>query len=101
MLDEYTSHKYFIVRFLSTASPWSLSSRGFCTKTPISKLSDDVDFDTFESIRKQPEVFVIDVREPSELNDLGTVPGAVNIPLGQVIEPFSNLSVRNPCITYS
>jgi hypothetical protein len=41
--------------------------------------SDDV-----MTLLEKGEVFFLDVREPSELEELGTLEGYVNIPLGQI-----------------
>jgi rhodanese-related sulfurtransferase len=37
-----------------------------------------------EKYLEKKDVFFLDVREPSEIKELGSVPGYVNIPLGQL-----------------
>ena len=46
----------------------------------VKQLTDD---EIREAVEKK-KVFLLDVREPKELESLGTVPGYVNIPLGQL-----------------
>ena len=42
-------------------------------------------------LEKPGEVFFLDVREPDEIKKLGTVPGYVNIPLGQLEKRVSEI----------
>ena len=41
----------------------------------------DVNYDQLVEILKNKKALVIDVRNPEELKDFGSIPGAVNIPL--------------------
>jgi hypothetical protein len=45
------------------------------------------------------EVFFLDVREPKELEDLGTLEGYVNIPLGQIEKRLSEIPKDKAIIT--
>lgn len=45
-------------------------------------------YEEFEAHRRRGS-FIVDVREPKELEQLGEVPGAVNIPLGYVEKAFA------------
>ncbi|TRY64020.1 hypothetical protein TCAL_05578 [Tigriopus californicus] len=47
------------------------------------------EFSQFEQMRKNKEAFIIDVREPEELTEHGSIPGTVNIPLGDLQEFFA------------
>ncbi len=45
------------------------------------------------------EVFFLDVREPKELEELGTLEGYVNIPLGQIEARLSEIPTDKAIIT--
>ncbi|XP_063700157.1 rhodanese domain-containing protein CG4456 isoform X1 [Culicoides brevitarsis] len=48
---------------------------------------------TYEEVKdlpNHPEKLLIDVREPSELQQTGVIPTSINIPLGDVATAFSN-----------
>ncbi|HET9703938.1 MAG TPA: rhodanese-like domain-containing protein [Vicinamibacterales bacterium] len=45
------------------------------------------------------EVFFLDVREPKELEDLGTLEGYVNIPLGQIEKRLNEIPKDKAIIT--
>jgi phage shock protein E len=49
---------------------------------------------------RQPETTLVDVREPFELS-MGNVPGAVNIPLGQIADRIEELrSLSKPLVLF-
>ena len=52
-------------------------------------LPDEVDFNRFETLRKEGKVAILDVREAQELAEVGEIPGCVNIPLGEIEAAFS------------
>ena len=56
--------------------------------------SDDV-----MALLEKGEVFFLDVREPSELEELGTLEGYVNIPLGQIEKRLSEIPRDKAVIT--
>ena len=56
--------------------------------------SDDV-----MALLEKGEVFFLDVREPKELEDLGTLEGYVNIPLGQIEKRLSEIPKDKAVIT--
>jgi rhodanese-related sulfurtransferase len=53
------------------------------------KLTDDELREYLE--KKDAKIFFLDVREPKEIEDLGSVAGYVNIPLGQLESRLSEL----------
>jgi rhodanese-related sulfurtransferase len=44
----------------------------------------EISAEQLEKYLKDKKVFFLDVREPDEIKQLGSVPGYVNIPLGQL-----------------
>ncbi len=56
--------------------------------------SDDV-----VALLEKGEVFFLDVREPKELEELGTLEGYVNIPLGQIESRLSEIPKDQAIIT--
>ena len=44
----------------------------------------DISTEQLEKYLKDKKVYFLDVREPDEVKQLGSVPGYVNIPLGQL-----------------
>jgi hypothetical protein len=56
--------------------------------------SDDV-----MALLEKGEVFFLDVREPKELEELGTLEGYVNIPLGQIEKRLSEIPKDKAVIT--
>ncbi len=56
--------------------------------------SDDV-----MTLLEKGEVFFLDVREPKELEELGTLEGYVNIPLGQIEARLSEIPKDKAVIT--
>jgi hypothetical protein len=56
--------------------------------------SDDV-----MALLEKGEVFFLDVREPKELEELGTLEGYVNIPLGQIEARLSEIPKDKAIIT--
>jgi rhodanese-related sulfurtransferase len=51
------------------------------------------------ALLEKGEVFFLDVREPKELEDLGTLEGYVNIPLGQIEKRLSEIPKDKAIIT--
>ena len=49
---------------------------------------------------KGDKLFYLDVREPKELEDLGTLKGFVNIPLSQVEARMSEIPKDRPVVVY-
>ena len=56
--------------------------------------SDDV-----MALLEKGEVFFLDVREPSELEELGTLEGYVNIPIGQIEKRIGEIPKDKAIIT--
>ncbi|KAL1506239.1 hypothetical protein ABEB36_005636 [Hypothenemus hampei] len=73
----------------------SISPRQFATTTEIPRENlEKVHFNEFKHLLNDKNVVVIDVREPEELKELGTLPKSINIPLGEVEEA---LKLSNEC----
>jgi rhodanese-related sulfurtransferase len=51
------------------------------------------------ALLEKGEVFFLDVREPKELEDLGTLEGYVNIPLGQIEKRLNEIPKDKAVIT--
>ncbi|XP_030641195.1 thiosulfate sulfurtransferase/rhodanese-like domain-containing protein 3 [Chanos chanos] len=54
-------------------------SRNFCDSN-----QNDMSYQRLKKMLATDEVVVIDVREPWELREYGSIPGSVNVPLGQL-----------------
>lgn len=52
-----------------------------------------------KALEKRDSVFFLDVREPDEIQKLGTIPGYVNIPLAQLEARLKELPKNKPIIT--
>ncbi|CRK95645.1 CLUMA_CG009103, isoform A [Clunio marinus] len=65
---------------------------------------DSIKIATYEEVKdlpNHPEKLLIDVREPTEISETGSIPTSINIPLGQVRRSFSDeLSDREFEILY-
>ena len=55
--------------------------------------------DEVMALLEKGEVFFLDVREPKELEDLGTLEGYVNIPLGQIEKRLKEIPKDKAIIT--
>jgi rhodanese-related sulfurtransferase len=44
-----------------------------------------------DQVREQSGAFVLDVREPAEIEKTGSLPGSINIPIGQLADRLSEL----------
>ncbi|XP_063906472.1 thiosulfate sulfurtransferase/rhodanese-like domain-containing protein 3 isoform X2 [Zophobas morio] len=55
-------------------------------------MSDEVTFDYVKSLENDKNVLLIDVREPSELEKTGRIPGSINIPLATLEDTLQNWS---------
>lgn len=51
-------------------------------------------------LQKEKDLLLVDVREPDELADTGFIPGAVNIPVGQVEKNLNSLPKTGKLIIY-
>ncbi len=52
-----------------------------------------------KALEKRDSVFFLDVREPDEIQKLGTLKGYVNIPLGQLESRLKEIPKNKPIIT--
>ena len=55
--------------------------------------------DEVMALLEKGQVFFLDVREPKELEDLGTLEGYVNIPLGQIEKRLNEIPKDKAIIT--
>ena len=55
--------------------------------------------DEVMTLLEKGQVFFLDVREPKELEDLGTLEGYVNIPLGQIEKRLNEIPKDKAIIT--
>jgi hypothetical protein len=58
-----------------------------------------VSADDLDRLLKEKKVFFLDVRDPKELEELGTLEGYVNIPLGQLEQRLNELPRDKAIIT--
>jgi len=58
-----------------------------------------MDSDDVFALVEKGEVFFLDVREPQELEELGTFEGYVNIPLGQIEKRLAEIPKNKAIIT--
>ncbi|KAF5307323.1 hypothetical protein FQR65_LT07039 [Abscondita terminalis] len=49
-----------------------------------SQLIKEIDFEGVKALGNDDNVLVIDVREPKEIQETGSIPGSINIPSGSV-----------------
>jgi rhodanese-related sulfurtransferase len=50
-------------------------------------------------LEKRENLFFLDVREPEEIKELGSIPGYVNIPVGQLQARLAEVPKDKPIIT--
>ena len=58
-----------------------------------------VDADEIDELLADGKVLFLDVREPKELEDLGTIEGSINIPIGQLEERLDELPKDRAILT--
>ncbi|KAI4494097.1 hypothetical protein M0802_009251 [Mischocyttarus mexicanus] len=51
-----------------------------------------VNYDGILEAQKDETILIIDVREPSEINETGKLPGSIHIPMGDVTNTLTNIS---------
>ena len=61
-----------------------LSAALFCAAFGLLAPAQEISTEQLEKYLQDKKVFFLDVREPEEIKQLGSVPGYVNIPLGQL-----------------
>ena len=76
----------FLVKclFFIVAVESSISVGNSAIKIPVARMSEGdnnyVTFDDVKGLKNNQTVLLIDVRQPEELRDTGTIPGSINIP---------------------
>lgn len=61
----------------------------------------NVKFEEFQKFTKDPSALIIDVREPNELKETGTIPGSINIPCNNIFLFFVIHKSNKNIIFYS
>ncbi len=51
-----------------------------------------------QHLAENEDVFLLDVREPEEILESGTLPGATNIPSGEIVERLDELPRNRPIL---
>jgi hypothetical protein len=69
------------------------------TPAPAAPQAPKMDSDDVFALVEKGEVFFLDVREPDELEKLGTFEGYVNIPLGQIEKRLAEIPKDKAIIT--
>ena len=59
------------------------------SSSSIPKLPEEINFEQFEKLRMEGKSLLLDVRQPEELREIGVIPSALNIPLGDVGQAFA------------
>ena len=77
----------------ATASPETLAT--------IKPMTEDmrVKADDIDNVMKDPSIFFLDVREPKEIEELGSYQGYVNIPMSQLESRLGELPKDRPILT--
>jgi rhodanese-related sulfurtransferase len=71
-----------------------------CSSISFSQAAKKLTPDELEkALEKRGSVFFLDVREPDEIQKLGSIPGYVNIPLGQLQSRLKEIPKDKPIIT--
>ena len=55
--------------------------------------------DTLDEALATPDLFLLDVRQPDEIAEVGTVDGYVNIPLGELGDRLDEIPKGRPILT--
>ncbi|XP_022910985.2 rhodanese domain-containing protein CG4456-like [Onthophagus taurus] len=55
----------------------------------------DVTYEEVKNMKDNKTVYLIDVREPEELKETGSIPGSINIPLNELETTLKNLSSQD------
>jgi rhodanese-related sulfurtransferase len=63
----------------------------FCAAFGLLAPAQEISTEQLEKYLQDKKVFFLDVREPAEIRQLGSVPGYVNIPLGQLQNRLSEI----------
>ena len=81
------------VRYLTPVQSEALQER------PVTGEAQRVEADDIDKLLADGKVLFLDVREPTELEDLGTIEGYINIPLGQLEERLDELPTDRAILT--
>lgn len=82
------------------ASLWvALAAVGFVFGQQQTTAPRTIDADELSRLLEQKKVYFVDVREPEEIKQLGSVPGYVNIPLGQLESRLNEIPKNKLIVT--
>ena len=81
------------LRYLTPVQSEALQER------PVTGEAQRVEADDIDKLLADGKVLFLDVREPTELEDLGTIEGYINIPLGQLEERLDELPTDRAILT--
>ena len=95
------------MRYVSAATALGLlaaiamahASQGAGQAPPAAPKAQKMASDDVLALLEKGEVFFLDVREPKELEELGTFEGYVNIPLGQIEKRLNEIPKDKAIIT--
>jgi len=69
------------------------------TVTPVTEEARRIGFEELAEVFAGDEVFLLDVRRPSELEEFGTVEGYTNIPVDELADRLNELPRDRPILT--
>ncbi|XP_038223062.1 rhodanese domain-containing protein CG4456-like [Zerene cesonia] len=85
------SYKASVIRVNGSLNKLDLClHRSYSEKSKIEDVT--VDFEHVKKATSNDNVYIIDVREPDEVKEYGSIPNSVNIPLGSVTPALSTMS---------
>jgi predicted sulfurtransferase len=92
---------FLIAGFLLLAPTVAMAQSGSpsAAQAPAKPTAPKMASDDVMALLEKGEVFFLDVREPKELEELGTFEGYVNIPLGQLEKRLSEVPKDKAIIT--
>ncbi|MDP6686506.1 MAG: hypothetical protein QF680_00845 [Acidobacteriota bacterium] len=67
--------------------------------TQVAEETRRIDFEELAEVFAGDEVFLLDVRRPSELEEFGTVAGYTNIPIDELADRLNELPRDRPILT--
>jgi predicted sulfurtransferase len=89
----------FAVGALLLVPALSFSQAAQPQEPPAAPRAERMASDDVAAMLEKGEIFFLDVREPKELEELGTLEGYVNIPLGQIEERLAEIPKDKPIVT--
>jgi hypothetical protein len=83
------------------ASPEASPAPAHPKLSEVKPMSEDmrIGADAIDSVMANPKIFFLDVREPKEIEELGSYEGYVNIPMSQLEARLGELPKDRPILT--